>query len=359
MIYFQSKANRVAGILILFLLNILLACSSSKKEEASLATTLPRLSSSDYLYKKPVEQVDGWLIDSVFQEQKAEELVNSIYGDSILGLNGVLLSRKGSLILEEYQLGWKPDSLLSLKENELLLIATLAGVYQKQQPGFMNSLVNIPTHSYTMKDMKKRRESATMPVASVNLQQLLKMETDLLCRPQQQVIKEIAKKGSGQGFYYCPANYEAIADWLEMQAEEPLSFFAEENFFEPLEIDRYQWDDQERRLAPRDMLKIGAIHATNGRWHQNQILPDNWVLHLKSRAYDKEAKGKFAWGWWQELLPVNGRQYAMFYSKGSNYLLVYVPDLDASILLVGNLKRSAADYFPLLRDHAIPVFEQK
>lgn len=354
----QSKINRAPGILFLFLFLFLTACSSSVKEEGSLNATAPKLSSADYLYKKPLKQADGWQIDSVYQEQRAEELVNRIFSDSVLGLKGVLLSRKGSLILEEYKPEWKSDSLLSLKENELLLVATLAGVYQKQQPGFMNSLVNIPTLSYATKDMKKR-SSASVPVASVNLQQLLKMETDLLCRPQQQVIKEITKQGSSKGFYYCPANYEAIANWLELQAEEPLSFFAEGNFFEPLEIDRYVWDDQDIRMAPRDMLKTGAIHATNGRWNENQILPENWVLHLKSRAYDKEAKGRFAWGWWQELLPVNGRQYAMFYSKGSNYLLAYVPDLDASVLLTGNLKKPAADYFPILRDYAIPVFEPK
>lgn len=356
MIYPQSKTDRATGIFVLFLILFLTSCSSSVKEEASLNVNIPTLSSVDYLYKKPVRQEDGWIIDSVFQEQKAEELVNKVLSDTVLGLNGILLSRKGSLILEEYRSGWNPDSLLSLKENELLLIAILAGVYQKQQPGFMNSLVSIPTLSYATKDIKKRPAA---PATGVNLQQLLKMETDLLCRPQQQVIKEITKQGSSKGFYYCPANYESIANWLELQAEEPLSFFAEGNFFEPLEIDRYLWDDQEIRMAPRDMLKFGAIHALNGRWHQNQILPDNWVLHLKSRAYDKSSRGRFAWGWWQELMPVNGRQYAVFYSKGSNYLLAYVPDLEASVLLTGNLHKPAAEYFSLLQDYSIPVFDQK
>ena len=358
MIHYQFKMNKVAGILVFALFGFLWACSSSSSEESSSSSFVPFFASADYLYRKPAKQADGWLVESVLQEQKAEDLVNKIKADTILGLNGILLSKKESLILEEYRSDWKADSLLPLQENELLLIATLAGVYQKQEPGFMHGLVSIPTLSYSMKDLKKRTNTPA-PVTSVNLQQLLKMETDLLCRPQQQVIKEIAEQSHTNGFYYCPANYNAISDWLESQVEEPLSFFAEQNFFEPLEIDRYYWDDQEKKMPARDMLKLGAIHALNGQWHQNQILPDNWVLQLKSRAYDKNSKGRFAWGWWQHLLPVNGRQYAIFYSKGSNYLLAYVPDLDASILLVGNLTKPAADYFPLLQDHAIPVFEQK
>ena len=349
--------NRFAGILVLFLLHFFTACSSSNEEEAS-SKSHPLFSSVDYLYRQPSKQADGWQIDSVYHEQRAEELVNRVKSDTLLGLSGVLLSRKGSLILEEYKPEWKSDTLLSLKENELLLVAILSGVYQKQEPGFMNGLVSLSTVSSRMRDYKKKNAPTTPTVTSVSLQQLLKMETDLLCRPQQAVIKEIAKQGQNdKGFYYCPANYEAIADWLEVQVEEPMSFFAEENLFEPLEIDRYLWDDQEKKMPPRDMLKLGAIHTTNGQWHQNQVLPDNWVLQLKSRAYDKSAQGKFSWGWWQDLMPVNGRQYAVFYSKGSNYFLAFIPDLDASILLVGNLKRPAAEYFAVLREQAIPVFE--
>ena len=338
----------------LFFCSLLLAlsCSSETQENIEKQSSPFFTSSVDYLYKAPTKHADGWIIGSDLHEQKAEELVNRLMSDTTLGLSGVLMSRKGELILEEYKTEMSPDTLFSLQENELVLISTLAGIYQKQDSGgLMNRLVGLPSINHAVKK--------PTPVTSVGLNQLLKMETDLLCRPQQQVIKEIAEQNTTKGFYYCPANYEAIADWLELQTEEPLSFFAEENLFEPLEIDRYQWDELDKKMPPRDLLKLAALHAQNGQWNQNQILPDNWVLQLKSRAYDKSAQGQFAWGWWQSLLLVNGRQYALFYSKGKNYLLAFVPDLDASILLVGNLQKPAADYFPLLKEQAIPAFEKR
>ncbi len=348
---FPKKKERInAGFLCVSFLSLFFSCSSEPQQENSQPSTSFFSSSVEYLYKVPKPQSDGWEIGSDVEEQKAEELVNKLLSDTTLGLSGVLLSKKGTLILEEYKPGWVADTLLSLQENEMLLIATLAGIYQKQDAGgLMSRMVTLPNYAF-----KKNG-----PPATVGLHQLLKMESDLLCRPQQQVIKEIAEQNISQGFYYCPANYEVVAEWLESQTEEPLSFFAEENLFEPLEIDRYEWDDLDKKMPPRDLLKIASLHAQNGQWHQNRILADNWVLQLKSRAYNKSSQGQFAWGWWQHLLLVNGRQYAIFYSKGKNYLVAFVPDLDAGILLTGNLSRPATDYFSLLKDLAIPAIENK
>lgn len=336
--------------LLLFIFCFCLACSSAFQEEKKIASTYSPFPSVDYLYKKPSLKPDGWKIDSVLEENKAEELVSRLMSDTTLGLSGVLLSRNGSLILEEYEAGWPQDTLFSLQDNQMLLIASLSATLEKQEAGIMQQLVKLPTIRYS--------SPQAMSDTAVSLQHLLQMDTDLLCRPQQQLMRNIAEKSHAAEFYYCPANYEAVADWLEGEVDEPLSFFAEKNLFEPLEIDHYSWDELEIRLSPRDILKLGAIHAQNGWWQQNQVLSASWVLRLKSRAYSKEAQGLFAWGWWQDRLLVNGRQYAIYYSKSSNYLLVFVPDLSASILLTGNLKYSAADYFSILQEQALPAFEK-
>lgn len=334
---------------VLILLLFFSACSESQPDETERDSyfAMSMQNTDTYLYKQPVKSTDGWETGGIRHEHKAEELVNRLRADTELGLEGILISQGGSLLLEEYKEGWNADSLLPLHENELLLIATLTGVVQKEQASLMQRLVKIPSGNYAV---KKRVSSDT----AVDLRQLLKMETGLLCRPQQQIIETVAGQPPKR-FYYCPANYKAIAQWLEVQTDEPLSYYAEEKLFEPLEIDRYYWDELEVSMAARDMLKLSALHARKGNWMQRQLLADDWVLNLQSRAYDPDAQGQFAWGWWQQRLVVEGRQFAVFYSKGRNYLLVFVPDLEASILFTGDLGKSARDYFALLQHQAIPA----
>lgn len=342
-----NSLSRSLLIPVFILLSLSYACSVNQSEETGKESyyALAFKNKDTYLYRTPAKTADGWETAGIRHENKAEELVNKMKADTLLGLSGVLISHRGSLVLEEYKDGWNADSLMPLQENELLLIATLTGVVQKEQASLMERQVKIPSGNYAV---KKRVSSDT----AVGIQHLLRMETGLLCRPQQQIIEPVAGQ-QPKRFYYCPANYQAIAQWLEVQTDEPLSYYAEEKLFEPLEIDRYNWDDLEVSMAARDMLKFSALHAQKGSWMQQQLLADDWVLHLQTKAYDPEAQGQFAWGWWQQRLIVDGRQFAVFYSKGRNYMLVFVPDLEAGILLTGNLSKSASAYFPLLQNQAL------
>lgn len=345
---------RFALIPALILTSLCFSCTGGSPEQSDAKSyySIAAQSANNYLYQKPVKKEDGWETKDVWNESMVEELVAQMHRDTLLGLSGVLMSHQGSLLLEEYKEGWEPDSLLALHENELLLIATLSGVLQKEQSDIVQPQVKIPSGNYAV---KKRYSKDT----AVDLQYLLRMETNLLCRPQQQVIKTVTGQEDKKRFYYCPANYQAVSQWLEVQTDGPLSYYAEENLFEPLEIDHYRWDDLEVSMRARDMLKFSALYAQKGSWMQQQLLADDWVLNLQSGAYNTETQGQFSWGWWEQILVVDGRQYATFYSKGPNYLLIFVPDLDAGILFTGNLKHSSTDYFPLLQQYALPALVKK
>jgi hypothetical protein len=323
---------------------LFISCAENSSEENKNAA--PPLPSYDYLYQVPATRDDGWETAAASHEQLAEELVIRVMGDTSLGVEGVLLSQNGALVLEEYKPALAADSLLPLEDSQMLLISTLSAIWEnreEEQP----QMVNLPSVVYAGK--------SSMADTSVSVQHLLKMETDMLCRPQHKVFQDIAGKSHTARFYYCPANYEAVAQWMEDEIDGSLSFFAEEHLFEPLKIDTYRWDEEQLSLFPRDMLKLAALYATEGNWQQEEVFSDNRVLQLQEKAYDAKAQGQFAWGWWQHRLLVNGRNYTIFYSKSPYYLLVYVPDVDAGLLLSGQLHGAASDYFPLLRDQAIPA----
>lgn len=324
---------------------LFISCAENSSEENKNAA--PPLPSYDYLYQVPATRNDGWETASVSNEQLAEELVIRIMGDSSLDVQGVLLSQNGALVLEEYKPALAADSLLPLGDSQMLLISTLSAVWENREEEMQHQMVSLPSVVYAGK--------SSMADTSVSVQHLLKMETDMLCRPQNKVFQDIAGKSHSTQFYYCPANYEAVAQWMEDEIDGSLSFFAEEHLFEPLKIDTYRWDEEQLNLYPRDMLKLAALYAMEGNWQQNEVFSDNWVLQLQEKAYDAKAQGQFAWGWWQHKLLVNGRNYTVFYSKSPYYLLVYVPDVDAGLLLTGELHGVASDYFPLLQNTAIPA----
>lgn len=351
-VYYQPFVWLRQHLLLSFLIisfSIFTSCSQNATEEGEkMVVAMP---SYDYLYHAPESQPDGWEIGNVSQEELAEELVVRVMADTSLGIEGVLLSREGALVLEEYKPALKADSLLPLGDSQMLLISTLSAVWQNRQERAQPQMVNVPSVVYAGK--------STMADTLVSLQHLLRMETDMLCRPQNYAFQDIAEKSHPARFYYCPANYEAVAQWMEDELDGSLSYFAEENLFEPLEIDNYLWEEDKISLPPRDMLKLAALYARKGNWQQQQLFADNWVLQLQEKAYDAKAQGQFAWGWWQHRLVVNGRQYTIFYSKSPYYLLVYVPDVDAGLLLTGQLEGAASDYFPLLREQAIPSLLKK
>ena len=341
MLYSASKFNPLFLILILAFLGT--ACSSAEETEEETPPTFV----GDYLYRQPQQTSDGWEVAMLNQENKAEELVNRIMADSALGISGVLMSQGSKLVLEEYADSLLTDSLLSLGENRLLLTATLTAIYEQEAGGLQQHMVSIPSDVY----------SGRLSVAdtSVALQELLKMGTDLLCRPQHQTFQNVA--GQDDDYFYCPANYTAVQQWLEAKTNEPLSFYAEGNLFEPLAVDHYSWEDYEVALSPRDMLKLAALYVQQGRWQEHEIFEDKWVLRLQEKAYDEASLGRFGWGWWQYRLLADGRQYAIFYSKGDHYLLAFVPDLNGGILLSGNLEKPATEYFDLLSEQAIPALK--
>ncbi len=346
----QSKIPGFRQLSLLIIPAILLITSCSEKSSEESENAPPPLPSYDYLYQVPATHADGWETASVNHEQLAEELVIRVMGDTSLGVDGVLLSQNGALVLEEYKPVLAADSLLPLEDSQLLLISTLSAVWEKEHENMQPSMISLPSVVYAGK--------SNMADTSVSIQHLLKMETDMLCRPQNKVFQDIAEKSHTNRFYYCPANYEAVAQWMENELDGSLSFFAEEHLFEPLNIDTYRWEGEQISLFPRDMLKLGALYASKGSWQEQQVFSDNWVLQLQEKAYDAKAQGQFAWGWWQHKLLVNGRNYTIYYSKSPNYLLVYVPDVDAGLLLSGKLHRAASDYFPLLQNHAIPALLQ-
>ncbi|MFC3053206.1 serine hydrolase domain-containing protein [Kordiimonas pumila] len=78
-------------------------------------------------------------------------------------------------------------------------------------------------------------------------------------------------------------------------------------FFDPLQITQWEWDTSPGgistganglSLQTSGLLKLGAVHAQNGMWNGNQILPKSWVKAATRRHSVGEDEYGYGYQWW-------------------------------------------------------------
>ncbi len=110
----------------------------------------------------------------------------------------------------------------------------------------------------------------------------------------------------GIDFYYTDATPQLISYAIQKRYGKPLSEFAREYLFEPLEIDDFFWQASKDgitfggsnlNLKPRDMAKFGQMLLNNGKWRNNQVVDSIWVQEATKPHYtfDGWAYGYYFW----------------------------------------------------------------
>jgi CubicO group peptidase (beta-lactamase class C family) len=97
----------------------------------------------------------------------------------------------------------------------------------------------------------------------------------------------------GTKFNYSGGNTQILAEIIEITSNKPLDEFAKLYLFDPIGIDRFEWNkfsvwNKESkgdnfaapsglRLTSRDMMRIGLLYRNQGKWNDIQVLPKKWV----------------------------------------------------------------------------------
>ena len=124
---------------------------------------------------------------------------------------------------------------------------------------------------------------------------------------------------------------------LQKTAGEPLTSFAEKNLFQPLQIKDYSWHSDSKEIAiggfglslnPFDLLKIGKLLLSNGKWEAKRIVSEDWIQESTAPRYIGPYFGMYGYHWWilsdEDNAPVSPNAFfAMGY--GGQYIIV-VPE---------------------------------
>ncbi len=288
-----------------------------------------------------------------FQEKYSDEILfrKALSADSAITKNefgevhSLLIIKNGKVVFENYYNGWTKDSLHQLQSATKSVISTLVGCAIQQQ--FIKS-ENDPIKNYFSQykfdDSLKRK----IKISDLLTQRHgLKWNEGAWEDPENNWRKIISEKGDwikkiiempmdtapGTKFVYSNAAPTLISAIIQYASKMPVDSFAIQYLFKPLEIANYwfwQGNDGPQNnglalisLTSRDMAKIGQLYLQNGKWKNQQVVPENYIQTATSSivtgvglngAYKQYDYGYF---WWSNPVSQNDKKTNIFLARGA------------------------------------------
>lgn len=320
-----------------------------------------------YAYQPPPDLGDGIAVGDLASAGLDTSVANAIVRGAMDGtfadLHGVLVYRRGRLVLEEYFYGYHRDRPHQMRSATKSVVSALVGIAvgQGALAGEEEPVVaRLPYAAYDNPHPQKR---------ALTLGDLLTHRTGLACDDwdagspgnESRVYETedwvktlldlpvVAERGTVAR--YCSAGVVTAGRMVERATGEPLPAFAQRTLFGPLGIraDDVRWNFTlsaenagtfaQLYLRPRDMLKLGILFQQEGRWGGRQVVPAEWVRRSMARHTEIGDQG-YGYYWWRQWLnvPVEGerRRVDMVLASGNGGQKIYlVPSLDLVAVFTG------------------------
>lgn len=279
-------------------------------------------------------------------------------------LRSLLISRRGTLVVERYFNGARATRLANIKSASKSVISALVGIAIDR--GLIAS-VNVPLATYFPDILRGEPRKG-----QITIEDLLTMRSGLegtsnrnygawvlspnwvrhaLTRPL------VAEPGSAME--YSTGNTHLLSAILTRSSGKSTWRFAQDVLAQPLGFTLAQWprDPQgvffggnDMLMTPRQMLAFGELYLHAGRVAGRQVVPAAWVsASLTPRARSRWSDQEYGYGWW--LREMGGRQVYFAWGFGGQYIFI-VPTLDLVVVTT-----SATDVSEERRAHRRTIFD--
>ncbi|HEV2707856.1 MAG TPA: serine hydrolase [Pyrinomonadaceae bacterium] len=350
---------------------------------------------ASYVYAPPTPLDDGWQTASVEQvgisRARIEKFIQMLIDTPIDSVNsqemhGVLIARRGKLVLEEYFHGEHRDKPHDTRSAAKSLTATLVGASIKA-----GIPVDVSTPVYQVMnggafptDLEPRKKALTV-------ESLLTMSSGLDCDDadakspgnEENMLEQTAQPGyykfaldlkmvrqPGEKAVYCSVQPNLVGGVLQSASRQFLPVLFQNLIAEPLAIKRYYLNltptgdaymGGSVRFLPRDFMKLGQLHLNGGTWNGRRILTPEWtrratshVVNIdKTTAYNWQTQRmetgtrKYGYLWWVEDYPYKGRTVRAFFAAGNGGQIVLgIPELDLVIAFYGGNYADRGTFIP-------------
>jgi CubicO group peptidase (beta-lactamase class C family) len=154
----------------------------------------------------------------------------------------------------------------------------------------------------------------------------------------------------GTFFMYNNWDFNVLGTIFEQCTEQRIFTAFQQQIAMPLQMEDFSLRDTEYvdgpdsvhpayvfRMSARDLARYGLLYLRNGRWHEEQIVPEAWV-DASTTAYSRSPDGRgYGYMWWASvegvLLPnvtVGAGSYAAFGIGG--HFMVILPELQMIVV---------------------------
>lgn len=297
-------------------------------------------------------------------------------GDRVPRVHGVLVARRGVLVLEEYFFGFGPDRPHDTRSAAKTLTSIMIGASMTR-----GTRLDATTPMASLIPSPVVRTSAP-----ITLGHLLTHSSGLACddnddaspgneeRMQSQRseldwirfaagLPSVAEPGSR--YAYCSAGINLAAGMLARATNRWLPELFDTEIARPLGFGDYHWNltptgdgygGGGAYIRPRDLLKIGLLYLGNGAWNGRQIVSKRWVEQstgFQIKISDQTSDG-FAWHRFE--LDVGGRRYQEYEASGNGgQLVIVVPALELVVVFTaGNYNQYPV--WRTFRDELVPRY---
>lgn len=321
-----------------------------------------------YSYQAPIPVDDGWrtgTLDEAGIDRAGMEAVVQTLLDMPMDtidtpqIHGLLIARRGRLVLEEYFHGQSRNELHETRSASKSVTATLVGAA-------IEAGLPLRTSSSVFEVMAPDYSGELdAPRRAMTLENLLTMSSGFFCDDRnddapgnEQVMLDQTEQPNyyrfslgipldrtpGERAVYCSADPNLALGMVGRAAGENPLYVFERLVARPLQIRRYAWPTDpsgnpygggSTQFEPRDFMKFGQLMLDGGVWNGQRILGREYAARAASPLYQLE-NNTYGYLWWSRDFPHRGGTVRSFSARGTGgQLLTVFPDLDLVIAIYG------------------------
>lgn len=360
----------------------------------------PVTPAAPYEYRPPVSIDDGWKVASLAETGidpgPLAELFARIHDTQTASytspyIQGVLIARRGKLVLEQYFYGFDRERTHDLRSASKTITGTLVGVALDHGAHFT---LDSPVYQLFADDGPLANQDPRK--LKITVGNLLTMNSGLDCddnnddspgnedRMYSQTAQPdfykftldlpmVSTPGDGVAVY-CTAGINLLGGVVRNTTHMSLMTFFEKYFAEPLDIRTYHLNLTPAGdaymggglyLRPRDALKLGQLYLDGGRWRGRRIVSRSWVerslqRHSTFPASSYAAAHDYGFAWHLFEVEAGDHRFREDVAQGNGgQLVIVLPQLDLVVMIdaanYNNFPTWRAYYEQLVPDYIIPA----
>ncbi len=386
--------KRKAGFFVLAVLAVCI-CSCSNDRAAP------------YRYRVPAEGTEGWAVAYADSEgldhELLEDMMDLIRNTRGNNIHSVLVFRNGKLVFEEYFEGYLYSSdppgsngdhiLYDMKTDHYLasvsktVTSAIFGVAVKM--GYITDLDEkvvdlFPEFAYLLTGGKE----------DITVEHLLTMTAGLSwdessspygdprndvsslfgSDPLASILDNALLSVPGTQFLYNSGATNILGAIIELKTGMDLLDFANEYFFDPLEVSGGLWQRMGGGLLfasgglflrPRELAKIGHLYINGGYWGDRQLITAEWIdasvaRHVATKGRTLPWATHYGYQWWMKDFHSGASSFPCFLAAGwgGQYMFVFPGQHLVVVTNAGNyLSSGSLNEFDLVESYILPALK--